>query len=296
MNARYTDSMDIAVQIALNAIIAGALYSLAALGFNLVYSTTRFFDIGYGAYAAAGAYAVFWMYQVVGLTLAPSILFGVIVAALLGFLVEKMVYRTLRKCKASSTVLLIASLGVLTVIQAVIAIIFSSQFQALSQNLGESRLYHLFGGVITETQVFILVAGFVIMLTLCVVLRCTMFGKAIRALADDEEVAQIVGINSERLIGIVFFAGAAIAGTAGIAVGFDTGIQPTMGMSLLLSGVVAAIIGGAGNVYGGVAGAFLLAIVENAGVWYLSGEWKSAIAFLILILFLLFRPQGIFPK
>ena len=81
-----------------------------------------------------------------------------------------------------------------------------------------------------------------------------------------------------------------------IAVAFDTGIQPTMGLSLLLKGVIAAIIGGIGNVYGGILGAFFLAIIENLGAWQFSGEWKDAIAFAVLIVFLLFRPQGIWPK
>lgn len=287
--------MEIAVQITLNALIAGALYSLAVLGFNLVYSTTRFFDLGYGAYAMSGAYAVFWAYGL-DIPLVYSLVFGILVAGLLGFAVEKIIYRQLRKRKASGTVLLAASLGVLTVIQAVTAILFSSEFHMVSKNVSDVRLFHIFGGVMTETQVFIFTASVLTMFVLGAILRYSMFGKATRAIADDEEVAQIVGINSERLIGVVFFVGAAIAGVAGIAAGFDTGIQPTMGMALLLSGVVAAIVGGVGNVYGGVAGAFLLAFVENAGVWYLSGEWKSAIAFLILILFLLFRPQGIFAK
>ena len=83
---------------------------------------------------------------------------------------------------------------------------------------------------------------------------------------------------------------------AGIAVAFDTGIQPTMGLSLLLKGVIAAIIGGIGNVYGGILGAFFLAAVENIGAWQFSGEWKDAVAFGILIIFLLFRSQGIWPK
>lgn len=288
--------MDIATQILLNAIVAGSLYSLVALGFNLIFSTARFFDLGYGAYATTGSYTVFWMYKVMEFTLVPSIFFGILVAGLLGFLVEKIVYRSLRKRKASSSVLLIASLGVLTVIQAVLAICFSSQFQTLSRYVGESHLYHIWGAVITETQVVILVAGLSIMGALGVVLRFTMFGKAIRGIADDEEVAQIVGINSKRTIGIVFLIGGMIAGIAGIAAGFDTGIQPTMGMALLLSGVVAAVIGGVGNVYGGVLAAFLLAAIENVGVWYLSGEWKATIVFAILILFLLFRPQGLFQK
>jgi branched-chain amino acid transport system permease protein len=94
----------------------------------------------------------------------------------------------------------------------------------------------------------------------------------------------------------VFFLGSAIAGLAGILVGFDTGIEPTMGLSLLLKGVIAAIIGGVGNVYGGVLGAFLLGFVENFGIWKISGEWKDAIAFAALLLFLLFKPSGLLKK
>jgi branched-chain amino acid transport system permease protein len=109
-------------------------------------------------------------------------------------------------------------------------------------------------------------------------------------------VAKIVGINTKKVIGWVFVIGSAIAGLAGILIGFDTGIEPTMGMSLLLKGVIASIIGGIGNVYGGVLGAFFLGFIENFGIWKISGEWKDAIAFGVLIIFLLFRPQGILRK
>lgn len=288
--------MDIAVQIALNVVIAGALYSLAALGFNLVYSTTRFFDLAYGVYATAGAYAVFRLYNEMDLPLSISLIGGVFIAGFLGFAVEKIVYKQLRKRGASATVLLITSLGVLTALQAVLAIMFSSQFQTLSRSFGEDKIIHVFGGVITEMQVIILLVSFLIMLTLGVMLRYTTFGKAVRAIADDEEVASIVGVNTGRVIGVVFLISSMIAGVAGIAVGFDTGIQPTIGLSLLLKGVIAAVIGGLGNVYAGVIGAFLLALLENAGAWQFAGEWKDAIAFLVLIIFLLFRPQGLFTR
>ena len=288
--------MAIAVQILLNAVIAGAIYSLVALGFNLIYSTARFFDLGYGALAAAGGYAVFYLYKQMGLDLPLSIVFGVLFAGILGVAIEYAVYRPLRARKSSSTVLLVAALGVLTVIQALIAILFSSQFQTLSRDAGSEVTYQFFGGVMTETQVLILVAAVLIMILLGLLLRFTLFGKAVRAVADDEDVAKVVGINSERILMAVFFIGSAIAGLAGIGVGFDTGIEPVMGMNLLLKGVIASIVGGLGNVYGGVAGAFFLALIENLGAWQFAGEWKDAIAFGVLILFLIFRPQGMFPR
>jgi branched-chain amino acid transport system permease protein len=219
-----------------------------------------------------------------------------VVAGALGFFLDKLIYQPLRKRQASNMVLLVASLGAFTVIQAVIAMLFTSQFQTLSQNIGTQKIYDLAGGVITQTQVIILLCGLVIMVGLMLLTKFTMFGKAIKAISDDEEVAKIVGINTNRIIGYVFFISSAIAGLAGILVGYDTGIEPIMGMPLLLKGVIAAIVGGVGNIYAGVLGAFLLGFVENFGIWKISGEWKDAIAFGLLLLFLIFRPKGLIKK
>lgn len=287
--------MEIAAQIALNAVIAGAIYALVALGFNLIYGTARFLDIGYGALITVGGYAVFYFSTALGLPSILAIVLGILVAGALGYLFEKVIYRPLRARKASGTVLLVASLGVLTLVQAIIAIIFSSQFQTLARS-GSERVYTILGGAITQTQVIIFAAALAIMLLLGLLLRYTLFGKAVRAVSDDEEVAKIVGINAEKIMGWVFFIGSAIAGAAGAAIAFDTGIQPTMGLSFLLKGAIAAIIGGIGNVYGGIIGAFFLAIIENLGAWQFAGEWKDAVAFAVLIVFLLFRPQGFWPS
>lgn len=288
--------MDILPQLVLNSIIAGAIYAMVALGFNLIYGTTKFFDLGYGALTAVGGYSVFYFYKNLGLNLYVSILLGVIIAGVVGFIVYRLVYSPLRAKKSSGMVLLVAALGVLTAIQAIIAILFTSQFQTLSQSAGSENVFNVFGGVITQTQLITLILGLLIMVGIGLIFRFTLFGKAIKAIGDDEEVSQIVGINTNKIIGWVFFIGSAIGGLAGILIGFDTGIEPTMGLSLLLKGVIASIIGGIGNVYGGVIGAFLLAFIENFGIWQISGEWKDAIAFAVLIIFLLFRPQGILKR
>jgi branched-chain amino acid transport system permease protein len=288
--------MEIIPQLIVNSIIAGAIYAMIALGFNLIYGTTRFFDLGYGAMMAVGGYSVYFFYKVLHLDLSLSIILGLLISGLIGYFVYKSVYSPLRKRRSSSMVLLVAALGVLTAIQAIIAILFTSQFQTLSQNAGHERIFNILGGVITGTQLITLVIGLVIMIVIGLVFRFTLFGKAIKAIGDDEEVSKIVGINTEKIIGKVFFIGSAIGGLAGILIGFDTGIEPTMGLSLLLKGVIASIIGGIGNVYGGVLGAFFLAFIENFGIWKISGEWKDAIAFGVLILFLLFRPQGILRR
>jgi len=288
--------MDIVPQLILNSVIAGAIYTLIAIGFNLIYGATKFFNLAHGVMAAVGGYAVFYLSKTLGWNLSIAVVLGIIIAGLIGYATDKFIYLPLRRRKASGLILLVASLGVFTALQAILAIIFSSQFQTLTQGVGTQKTYEIFGGIITQMQLIIFISGMVIMAALGLLLKYTRFGKAIKAISDDEEVARMIGINTNKIIGYVFFIGSAIAGLAGILVGFDTGIEPTMGLSLLLKGVIAAIVGGVGSLYGGVLGAFLLGFVENFGIWQISGEWKDAIAFTLLIVFLIFRPRGIMNK
>src|SRR3989344_6719195 len=290
------DNMEILPQLVVNSIIAGSIYALVALGFNLIFSVTKFFNLAHGVIAAVGGYVVFFLTKTLGAGVAISVIVGIFAAGLLGFLLDKIIYLPLRRRKASNMVLLVASLGAFTVLQAVLAMLFTSQFQTLSR--GGTKVYELFGGqaVMTEIQVLTLVLATLLFLGLAALLKYTMFGKAVKAIGDDEDVAKIVGINTDKVIGYVFFIGSAIAGLAGILVGFDTGIEPTMGLPLLLKGIIASVIGGIGSLGGGMLGAFLLGFIENFGIWKISGEWKDAVAFLLLILFLIFRPTGIIKK
>ena len=288
--------MSVLPQLVVNSLIAAGTYALVALGFNLIYGATKFFNLAHGVMAAVGGYVVFFLInQFTGINLILAAAIGVLFAGCVGVILDRLVYATLRKRKASNMILLVASLGAFTVIQAVLAMIFTSQFQTLASAASEN-VYQIAGASITQTQVLILVSAVVVMLGLLLLLKKTMFGKAVRAVSDDEEVSKIVGINTERIMGWTFFIGSAIAGLAGILIGFDTGIQPTMGLNILLKGVIAAIVGGVGTVSGAVLGALLLGFAENFGIWKISGEWKDAIAFGLLIVFLIFRPQGIVKK
>ena len=117
-----------------------------------------------------------------------------------------------------------------------------------------------------------------------------------RAVADNKDVAEIVGISSEKIYSWAFIVGSAIAGVAGILIGLETNLMPTMGTALIIKGFAAAIIGGIGSVPGAILGSFLLGLAENFGIWYLPSGYKDAIAFVILFIFLLFLPQGILGK
>jgi branched-subunit amino acid ABC-type transport system permease component len=288
--------MEIIPQLIINSLIAGAIYALVALGFNLAYGATRFFNLAHGVMTAIGGYLFFYLTKSLGWNIYLAVISGVFLAGVLGYGLDKMIYQPLRKRKASNMVLLVASLGAFTVLQALIAILFTSQFRTLSDGVYEPRIFEILGGVITQTQLIILLSAVLATLGLVGLLYKTQLGQAVRAISDDEEVAKIVGLDTDKIIGQVFFISSVIAGLGGILVGFDTGIEPTMGLGLLLKGVIASIVGGIGNIFGGVLGAFFLGFVENFGIWKISGEWKDAIAFTLLIVFLIFRPKGILGK
>jgi branched-chain amino acid transport system permease protein len=212
-----------------------------------------------------------------------------------GYFSDKVIFKKLRENNSSNTVLLIASLGLATVIQSLLAIFFSNQFQTLSSNNGVYKTYTLFGGIITETQVLILLCLLLVIIFIAFLNR-SFLGKKIEAISDSEEVSKIIGINTDKIISYTFFMGSVIAGMACVLIGMDTGINPNMGTDFLLKGVTASIIGGVGNLYGGIVGGLLIGLIENFSVWQFSGEWKDAITFIVLITFLLFRPNGIFKK
>ena len=279
-------------QIIANSLIAGSLYTLVGLGFFMIYRTVKFFDISYGVLTAFGGYMMYWLFRLLGLQSLFAILISLILTGFVSFLLYQTVYQRLRKRESSNMVLLVASLGVFTALQAILAILFSSQFQTISIPLLQESV-NVAGAFLTYTQILTISASLFIFGILSFVLLKTRFGASIRAIGDDEEVAKIVGINTKKVISWVFIIAGIIAGLAGILVGLDTGIEPTMGMQLLLKAVIVVIIGGIGRIYGVVIGGFLLAFIENIAVWHISGEWKDVIAFSVLIVFLLVKPQGI---
>ena len=204
-------------------------------------------------------------------------------------------YVYMRERARSPLIMLVASLGILLAITAATSIVFESAPRPLPEAFGSAPL-NIWGGTIKGFNIFtigVALAGFVGLLLL---LKRTAFGKAVRAIGDDEEVSKVVGINTTVVIAIVFFIGAVFAAAAGLLSGHDTAIQPRMGLLLLLKGWIASVVGGIGNLYGAIVGGFALGMIEQFGIWDLAGEWKDVISFVVLILFLSFWPKGLLPR
>ncbi len=218
-----------------------------------------------------------------------------LLAGSVGLALYRGLYVRMRQRSRSPLIMLVASLGILLALSASISIVFESAPRPLPDPFG-SVPWTLGGANIKAFNLFAIAAAFVGFLGLLVTLKWTPFGRAVRAIGDDEEVARVVGINTTVIVAAVFFVGAAFAGLAGILSGHDTAIQPRMGLLLLLKGWIASVVGGIGNLYGALLGGFLLGVIEQFAIWDLSGEWKDVVAFVLLILFLSFWPQGLLPR
>jgi len=282
-------------QLLLNGIISGSIYALIALGFAVIYKTVRFFHFAHGIVYTAGAYCAYSLSISLGINVILSFFLASSFSAILGIAIDRFIYLPLRKNNAPPLVFLIASFGVFILIQNLLQLIYGAQI--LTLRTGVIKEGHQFlGAVITDIQILILVVSCWLLVMLWFVVERTKIGKAIRAVADDPVGASVAGIYSERVILYAFGIGSALAGAAGILISYETNIEPTMGMNAILKGIIASLIGGVGNVPGAMLGGFFLGIIENLGIWKIQAGWKDTISFAILIVFLLFRPEGILGK
>ena len=258
---------------------------------------------GYGIFSLLAAFTCLALAVLFGfvLVLSPgsklylSWVVSCLLAGSVGLALYRGLYVRMRQRSRSPLIMLVASLGILLALSASISIVFESAPRPLPDPFGS--VPWTFGGAnIKGFNLFAIGAAFVGFIGLLVTLKWTPFGRAVRAIGDDEEVARVVGINTTVIVAIVFFVGTAFAAMAGILNGHDTAIQPRMGLLLLLKGWIASVVGGIGNLYGALLGGFLLGVIEQFAIWDLAGEWKDVVAFVLLILFLSFWPQGLLPR
>lgn len=287
--------MGIFIQLLINGLIAGAIYALVSSGFSLIYSTCKFVHFAHGSAIAFSAYMLFFLFAGWGLNFWIAAVLAIMLGSLLGIAMNTFIYRALRKRKASNIILLIASFGLLILIESLILIFFGADVKTIGFIKVEKGIDFL-GAVITPLQIYIIIISLVLLVGLFFLMKKTKIGKAMRAVSDNKDVAEIVGISSEKIYNWSFGIGSAIAGIAGILVALEQNLEPTMGTGLVIKGFTAAIIGGIGSVPGSILGAFLLGLCENFGIWYLPSGYKDAIAFILLFIFLLFRPNGILGK
>jgi len=282
--------MTIFFQSLLDGLIAGSIYALFAAGLTLVYGTLHFINFAHGELIMAGAFLAY-LFMMPPLHLSPLLsgVFAVSGVVLLALLMDKAVFSRLRN--ANPLLLLIASLGLSLLLQNLAQVLWGAEIRAFPFPLERGKI---FGPVvITSVQISILWVAALTIFLLYLFLKFSRAGKAVRGVADNPVLSETFGVESEKIIRIVWVVAAILAAVGGILVAADTNLEPHMGIVNLIRAFAAVLIGGAGNVWGALIGGFIIGLSENLGVLLLPIGYKDAIAFFIIILILLFRPEGL---
>lgn len=279
------------MQILANGLLAGSIYALVAVGFAIIYSTGKFFHFAHGAVYSVAAYVAYYFVVYLHFAVVAAIGLAMIFACVLGALVQTVVYRPLSRRGGTSLALLLASLGVATLLQNIIPLVFGDAPKSFGSVATEG--ISLWSARLTCLQVITMATSMVVCATVAIAWHRTSIGRIAQAVADDRELSIIMGVNVDRVLVIAIGIGSALAGLAAVLAALDTGITPSVGMSVLLIAVVGVVIGGVGSVLGAVLGAMLVGLVQSTSAWVLPTQWQDAAVFLTLIFFLVARPQGI---
>lgn len=279
------------IQLLINGLIKGGIYALMALGFALVYRGAKVFHIAHGAIYIVGAYCLYFFNNLLHLPFFASALFSIFIVILSGTLCEVLVYSPLAKRNASTPVIIISSLSIYIILVNIIALLFGNETQILFKEISES--YTIGSIIVTETQVFQLIFSIIPVIAVVMLLNITKLGISLKALANNPTLSLALGFDIKKLRIILFGLSSLLAGVAAILVSSDVGVDPWGGLGMLLSGAVAMIIGGIKRWQGPILGGFFLGIIQALAIWQLSARWQDVITFVLLIIFLLFRPQGI---
>ena len=277
-----------------NGISLGSIYALIALGYTMIYGIIKLINFAHGDIYMVGAYIGFYAITQAHLSIVPALIISFVVTGILGMVVEKLAYKPLRHAPRISV--LITAIGV-SFFLAYTSMYFVSPTPRTFPALFGDVAIELGGIVINGQQMLILGITTILMIVLTYVVHRTKTGKAMRAASFDTETAQLMGIDSDRIISITFGIGSALAAVAGVLVGvYYNSIDPLMGIMPGLKAFVAAVLGGIGILPGAVVGGLILGIVEAFVSGFVSSTFRDAAAFAILILVLLFKPTGIFGK
>ncbi|MEU4378010.1 branched-chain amino acid ABC transporter permease [Micromonospora echinofusca] len=286
----------------------GAIYALVALGYTLVYGVLKLINFAHSEVFIAGAFFAIWTWNWFGLDQnsqvsgVGSIIFYLLVAMVVAAIasattatvIERVAYRPLRKRNAPPLAFLITAIGASIAIAEAFGIWTRRRPEGAPSLVSSKPLFEIFGVPIDAVQLLTIGAALVMMVALDMFINRSRVGRGIRAVAQDANTAALMGVNKDRIIMIVFIAGGAMAGVAGLL--YDVRIQTltySVGFLLGLKAFTAAVLGGIGNLRGALVGGLLLGVVENYASGLFGTQWKDFAAFALLVVLLMFRPTGL---
>ncbi|WP_056969385.1 branched-chain amino acid ABC transporter permease [Lacticaseibacillus thailandensis] len=286
--------MHTVMQQLINGISLGSIYALLALGYTMVYGIIKLLNFAHGDVYMLGA---FWGYYVINywhFNFIFALISTMAITALVGVIIEFLAYRPLRH--APRVAALITAIGVSYFLENGMSYLYGASARNFPQVI-KQHSYHVAGITISNIQLIILGTAIFLMVALQLVIKQTKMGKAMRAVANDPDAAQLVGINPNHVISFTFAIGSALAGAGGVLIGlYYNSIDPLMGMTPGIKAFVAAVVGGIGSIPGASIGGFLIGILETATQAVGLSAYKDAAVYVVLIIILLVMPSGIFGK
>ncbi|MGH2377169.1 MAG: branched-chain amino acid ABC transporter permease [Candidatus Limnocylindria bacterium] len=288
------------LQLAANGLVAGSIIAIGAIGLTLVFGILRIVNFAHGDYLTFGAYAALLANLTWGLNMPVAAAFAMLATGTLGVALEFGLWRPMRHRRAGTVSLFITSIGLALVLRHLIFLQWGAAPRRFSIDV--FQVYDLGLVRLSLGQIVAVAVAFTAIVLVALVLARTRVGKAMRALSDDRELASVAGIDVDRITTYTWILGAALAGLAGVLQGVvQNAFEPNMGFTLLLPIFAAVILGGVGSAYGALAGGIVLGLVMEVSTWnVLAGGvdhvYKVVVAFLVLIVMLLIRPQGVFGR
>ena len=276
----------------LNGLVTGSVYSLVALGLTLIYGTMQVPNFAHGHLYMLGAYVTFSLVAFAGLHYWTATVAAMIVLAIVGLALERVVFRPLRHAPHLNS--MIAAVGVMLCIEGIAQRVWGEDFRRMTSPY--DTVVSLGGLSVSAHRLILVAAAALVMTSLLLFLTRTSAGFAIRATAQDREGALLVGIDIDRVTMGTFALSAAIASIAGSLIAPISLIYPAMGALVTLKAFAIVVLGGMGSVTGALAGGYLLALAESLGGTYVSADYQDLVAFVVLVLVFAFRPSGLFRE
>jgi len=291
-------------------LVLGGIIALGAVGLTLVYGIVRLANFAHGDLMTAGAYvALFMVTDLLAWIGVPDTIFfplsfglrmviafpvSMFLVGIVAIVVDRILYRKLREKKSNAVIMAMSSLGAAFILRMIILILWGADSLFYRPGVLRPAIDLPLNIKIRPDQVFILVAVIVLIVTLHLFLKNSKMGKAMRATADNTDLALVSGINTEKIIIWTWGIGGALAAAGGILYGIDVQLHPYMGWNFLIPIFAATILGTIGNMYGALVGGFVIGVAQQMSTAFLMPTYKPAVAFVIMILILLIRPKGIF--
>ncbi len=296
-------TLDILLQQLANGLILGSFYALVALGYTMVYGIIKLLNFAHGDLYMCGAFAGFLILSLVSSFLGNgwtgilcSMVLSMLAVGMLGVIIQRVAYRPMLSAPRLS--ILITALAVSMVLSNGVMAFTDGEYEAFSTDLGFEG-FALGNVFVTHTQVILVTSASLLMIVLFFFINRTMYGKAMRAIAIDQDACRLMGINVNKVIALTFFIGSALAAAAGVMAGVYYGyVHFFMGFVIGLKAFTAAVIGGIGSIRGAMLGGLVLGLLEAFGtqIHFIGSEWKDVFSFSILILLLVFKPTGLLGK